>query len=131
MSAEQKKILVVDDDPDMLRLLSAKLKKNGYHVGFASDGISCMSEVRKQDPDLIVLDLGLPAGDGFKTLERLKGLVPYSSIPVVVLTAREASEVKDKALNAGASAFFEKTASKDDLLGTIWRLLDDATDAGI
>lgn len=128
--SNQKKVLVVDDDPDMLRLLSAKLKKNGYQVAFASDGISCMSEVRKQEPDLIVLDLGMPAGDGFKTLERLKSRVAFSAIPVVVLTAREASEVKQKALNAGASAFFEKTTNKDELLAAVWRLLDESSVSG-
>lgn len=115
--SNSKKILVVDDDPDMLRLMSVKLKKNGYEVVVAGDGVACMSVVRKENPDLIVLDLGLPAGDGFKTLERLKSLVPFSGIPVVVLTARDASEAKERALDAGASAFFEKTASKDEVMG--------------
>lgn len=124
--SSSKKILVVDDDPDMLRLMSVKLKKNGYEVVVAGDGISCMSMVRKEHPDLIVLDLGLPAGDGFKTLERLKSLVPFSSIPVIVLTARDASEAKDRALSCGASAFFEKTASKDEVMGAVWRLLDES-----
>ncbi len=126
-----KKVLVVDDDPDMLRLMSVKLKKSGYEVAVASDGVACMSAVRKENPDLIILDLGLPAGDGFKTLERLKSLVPFAGIPVVVLTAREASEAKERALNAGATAFFEKTAGKDEVLGAVWRLLDGANSAEI
>ncbi len=120
-----KKILVVDDDPDILKLMNAKLKASGYQVSFASDGVSCMSEVRKQDPDLIVLDLGLPAGDGFTTLERLKGQIAFSDIPVVVLTAREAAVARERAIEAGASAFFEKSESKDDVLAAIWRLLED------
>ena len=124
--SNSKKILIVDDDPDMLRLMSVKLKKSGYEVVIAGDGVACMSMVRKETPDLIVLDLGLPAGDGFKTLERLKSLVPFSSIPVIVLTARDAAETTDKALSAGASAFFEKTASKDEVLGAVWRLLDES-----
>lgn len=129
--SNSKKILIVDDDPDMLRLMSVKLKKNGYEVVVAGDGVACMSMVRKETPDLIVLDLGLPAGDGFKTLERLKSLVPFSSIPVIVLTARDAAEAKDKALNAGASAFFEKTASKDEVMDAVWRLLDESGSAEV
>ncbi len=120
----KKKILVVDDDPDMLRLLSARLKANEYDVAFATDGVSCMAELRKQDPDLLILDLGLPAGDGFKTLERVRDLPQYSGLPVVVLTAKDASEVRQKSMDAGADAFCQKGASQEELLSEVWRLLD-------
>jgi len=128
--SNKKKVLVVDDDPDMLRLMSSRLKKSGFEVAFATDGVSCMSEVRKQDPDLILLDLGLPAGDGFKTLERLRGQVAFADIPVVVLTGQDASDVKDRAMEAGATDFFEKTANKDDLLAAVWRLTDEGESLG-
>ncbi len=74
-----KKILIVDDDPDVLQSMHVRLKANHYDTFFAADAISCMAEARKNEPDLILLDLGLPAGDGFpdhgaiqsRTLSRL------------------------------------------------------------
>ncbi len=123
--SKNSKILLVDDDPDTLLLLSKRLKEHGYSVCSAGDGVACMAEVRKEEPNLIVLDLGLPAGDGFVTLERLQSNLHYASIPVVVLTARQASEVRDRALAAGASAFFEKTAGKEEFLSAIWQLLSE------
>ncbi len=68
----QKKILVVDDDPDVRLGLQLRLKANHYDVIFAADGVASIAEARKHMPDLIILDLGLPAGDGFSVLERLK-----------------------------------------------------------
>jgi CheY-like chemotaxis protein len=121
---DSKKILVVDDDQDMLLLLNAKLKAKGYEVVFANDGLTCISMARKEKPDLILLDLGLPAGDGFITLERLRGLLPVADTPVVVFTAQGEDEARERAMSLGAKAFFEKSADKDDLLGAIWRLLD-------
>ena len=120
--SDKPKILVVDDDPDTLSLLSKRLKESGFNVVSAADGVACMAVVRKENPDLIVLDLGLPAGDGFITLDRLQNNMNYAGIPVVVLTAREASECKDRSLAAGASAFFEKTAGKEEFLSAVWRL---------
>jgi CheY-like chemotaxis protein len=122
---DSKKILVVDDDQDMLLLLNARLKANGYEVVFANDGLTCISMARKEKPDLILLDLGLPAGDGFVTLERLRGLLPVADTPVVVFTAKGEDEAKERAMSLGAKAFFEKSVDKDELLGAIWRLLDD------
>lgn len=86
----------------MVRLMESQLDLNGYDVFTANDGVACMSMVRKQNPELILLDLGLPAVDGFKTLERLKGLIPFCSILVVVLTGREACEVQERVLIVGA-----------------------------
>ena len=82
-------ILVVDDDPDMRQTLQIRLKANGYDVHCAEDGMGAISEARKQTPDLIVLDLGLPAGDGFVVLDFLKKNVDLSSIPVIVLSGRD------------------------------------------
>jgi len=64
-----KKILIVDDDKDVLRGMNVRLKANGYDVVFAADGISAISAVRKEDPDVIILDIGLPGGDGFVVME--------------------------------------------------------------
>ncbi|RXH54754.1 response regulator [Granulicella sibirica] len=66
-----KKILVVDDDPEMRLALKIRLRANNYEVEAAEDGVSAIAEARRRQPDLILLDLGLPAGDGFTVLERL------------------------------------------------------------
>ena len=117
------KVLIVDDDSNVLRGLSIRLKANGYNVVFASDGISAISTAREQEPDAIILDLGLPGGDGFSVMERLGAILPLSDIPIIVLTAREISGNREKALNAGAQAFLQKPVENEVLLETIRNLL--------
>src|ERR1700729_4031152 len=103
---QRHKILVVDDDPDLLRALRLRLKAQDYDISTASDGYSAIATAQKERPDLIILDLGMPAGDGFIVLERLQQNETLSDIPVIVLTARGPDGNEQKALNAGASAFF-------------------------
>ena len=76
-----KKILIVDDDPDMRLGLQVRLRANNYDTCFASDAMTAISEARRHNPDLVILDLGLPAGDGFLVLEQLNvnnllGMIP-------------------------------------------------------
>jgi two-component system KDP operon response regulator KdpE len=75
------KILVVDDDPDLLRALRLRLRANNYDVATATDGYSAIASAQKERPALIVLDLGLPVGDGFVVLDRLRNSDTLSSIP--------------------------------------------------
>jgi CheY-like chemotaxis protein len=113
------KILVVDDDKDIQRLLALRLGSAGYETAFASDGITAISAARQEAPDLIVLDLGLPAGDGFSVLERLQALPQLASIPVIVLTARESPETRARALEAGVERFVSKPFESEALLEAI------------
>jgi CheY-like chemotaxis protein len=117
--AMAQKILVVDDDKDIQRLLALRLGSAGYETAFASDGITAISAARQQAPDLIVLDLGLPAGDGFSVLERLQALPQLASIPVIVLTARESPEARARALEAGVERFVAKPFESEALLEAI------------
>jgi len=117
---ELAKILLVDDDPDAVRALSLRLRANNYAVVSAGDGYAAVSAAQKERPNLIILDLGLPAGDGFIVLDRLRKLDLLSSVPVIVLTARDPDTYKDRALTAGATAFFQKPADNHELLDTIW-----------
>ena len=80
-----------------------------------------VSAARKEKPDLIVLDIGLPGGDGFLVLERLKNNTNLATIPVVVLSARDADRNEQRALDGGAVAFLQKPADNEELLGTIGR----------
>jgi DNA-binding response OmpR family regulator len=119
----QKKILVVDDDPDVRLGLQLRLAANDYQVIFASDGVASIAEARKHLPDLMILDLGLPAGDGFSVLERLKVNEKLSSIPVIVLSGRDRVGNWDRAIKAGAKTFLQKPVANDKLLAVIRLIL--------
>jgi CheY-like chemotaxis protein len=121
---DKTKILVVDDNPTIRKGLSVRLRASGYEVLFAEDAISATAAVIMEKPDLVLLDLGLPAGDGFVVMERLQRNDRLSNIPVIVLTGRELAGNRDRALNAGAAAFFQKPVADGDLLFAIQKALD-------
>src|ERR1700685_634190 len=114
-----KKILIVDDDPQLLLGLTPRLKANGYGIVTAADAIAALGVARKETPDLILLDLGLPGGDGFLVLERLRNMSELSTIPVIVLSARDPTDNKKRALNGGAVAYFQKPPDNHELLTAI------------
>jgi DNA-binding response OmpR family regulator len=118
-----KKILIVEDDADVRLGYHVLLKANDYETFFAADSLSAMTEARKHSPDLILLDLGLPAGDGFVVLERFKANTYLAMIPVVVVSARDLRGNKDRALKAGARAYVQKPWNDSELLAIIRRLL--------
>lgn len=113
------KILVVDDDPDLVRALRLRLRANDYDISTAGDGYSAIATAHRERPDLIVLDLGLPAGDGFVVLDRLQNSDTLSGVPVIVLSARDPQNNEARALKAGAAAFFQKPADNEELLDVI------------
>jgi DNA-binding response OmpR family regulator len=123
--ARQQKILIVDDDPDLRRALRLRLRANRYETVNAGDGYSAIALAYKEHPDLIILDLGLPAGDGFTVLDRLQRDDNLSTIPVVVLTARDPQSSEQRSLKAGAAAFFQKPADNAELLDVIRATLLD------
>jgi DNA-binding response OmpR family regulator len=118
-------ILVVDDDPDMLQALQIRLKANGYEVHCAEDGIGAISQARKHAPDLVVLDLGIPAGDGFVVLDALRTNIHLSSVPVIVLSGRDRRANEERALNAGAKAFLQKPVQSHEFLAAIRQALGE------
>src|ERR1700743_1684267 len=119
----KKKILVVDDDPDVRLALQLRLNANHYDVISAADGVASIAEARKHMPDLMILDLGLPAGDGFSVLERLKANEKLSSIPVIVLSGRDRVGNWDRAIKAGAKTFLQKPVANDKLLAVVRLIL--------
>ncbi len=120
-----KKILIVDDDPDVRQGLHVRLKANHYDTFFAADALSSMTEARKNEPDLIILDLGLPAGDGFVVMERFKSIPALAVIPVIVVSARDVLANKERALRAGAKAFLQKPVDNAELLKVIRQALGE------
>jgi len=120
------KIMIVDDDPDLRQALRLRLRANKYETVNAVDGYSAIAMAYKERPDLIILDLGLPAGDGFVVLDRLQKDDKLSAIPVIVLTARDPQANERRVLRAGAAAFFQKPADNAELLDVIRASLNRA-----
>jgi len=123
---DKPKILIVDDDPDLRRALNLRLRANHFDTAYATDGFSAISMAQKERPDLIILDVGLPAGDGFVVLDRLQQNAALSCIPVIVLTARDPQATRDKIMRAGAIAYFQKPADNSELMHTIRTVLSPA-----
>jgi DNA-binding response OmpR family regulator len=119
----KKKILVVEDDADVRLGYHVLLKAHDYDTFFAADGSSALGEARKHQPDLIILDLGLPGGDGFVVMGRLKTNTNLAMVPVIVVSARDIRVNQERALAAGAKAFFYKPWRDDALLATIAQTL--------
>lgn len=130
----RKKILVVDDNPVVLRAMSLKLKSSGYDVLMAMDGSEAVSAARRQKPDLIVLDISFPPDvahgggvpwDGFLIMEWLRRMDEARTIPVIVITGGDPALYKEKALASGAVNFFQKPVDNNELLATIHKILGD------
>jgi len=121
MTPKSARILIVDDDPDMRFGLNVRLRAHSYDTAYAADGVSVMTQAVKSKPDLILLDLGLPAGDGYVVMNWLRQHPCLSCVPVVVLSARDAGTHRDRALRAGAREFLEKPVGAGRLLEAIGR----------
>ena len=117
------KILVIDDALDSWILLGSILRAHHYQPIWAADSIQAVSEVRKHQPHVILLDLGLPGGDGFVVLERLKSNRLLSAIPVIVVTVQDPEVVEQKARECGAVAYVQKPVKADQLIATIQGVL--------
>ena len=120
-----KKILIVDDDPDVRQGMYVRLKANHYDTFFAADALTSLTDARKHEPDLIILDLGLPAGDGFVVMERLKTIPSLAVIPVIVVSGRAGLPNQERAIKAGAKAFLEKPVDNAELLAVIRQALGE------
>jgi DNA-binding response OmpR family regulator len=127
----KKKILVVEDDSDVRLGYHVLLKAHGYDTYFATDSTSAVSEARKHLPDLIILDLGLPAGDGFLVLDRYRANTFLSVVPVIVVSARDLHGNRERALTGGAQAYVQKPFDDDKLLALIRENLGEPQHAGV
>ena len=117
------KILIVEDDSDSALALSIRLRAAGHLTLQVGEGAAVLPMIKRENPDIIVLDLGLPAGDGYDVLERLQLAHLPKRLPVIVLSARDARVHRERALSAGAQAFFEKPVLPETLLASISSLL--------
>ena len=110
------RILVVDDEPQIVRLLKTSLGARGYQVAVASDGQAALDLAASWRPDLILLDLGLPIIDGLEVCRQVRA---WSQVPIIVLTVRDAEQDKVAALDLGADDYLTKPFGTDELLARI------------
>ncbi len=120
------RILIADDDPQMLRALRITLGARGYDVVTAADGKAALDAAIRSHPDIVVLDLGMPGLTGLEVIEALRG---WTQVPVLVVSGRSESWDKVEALDAGADDYVTKPFSADELLARI-RALSRRTPAG-
>jgi len=120
MSADSSKksplILIIDDEPQIRRLLRITLEAGGFHVFDAANGNDGLVQVAQRRPDLVLLDLGLPDADGLSVLKRLR---EWSQVPVIILTVRDQEDDKISALDGGADDYVTKPFGTGELLARI------------
>lgn len=121
----KKKILIVDDEPSIVRLLVKRLEVNGYKAFGANDSYHGIKMAKELKPDLILLDILMPAGGGVTTFESLKSSVYTSLIPIIFITALPEEEVKNLIMDLGADGFFQKPFNSIELLKKIKKLIGE------
>jgi DNA-binding response OmpR family regulator len=114
----------------MRRLLAMVLGTKKYDVALAADATSAVMVAQREKPDLIILDLSLPGGDGFLLMERFKNLSRLALVPIIVLSGETSAGIKERALQAGAEAFFTKPPNDDELLAAVQKSLSKSTRIG-
>ena len=119
-----KKILVVDDEPNIIKLLESRLSHSGYDIITAVDGKTCLKKAKDEKPDLILLDIILPGLNGFEVCKHLKKDQETKDIPIIMLTSLAQEQDLSKGLEEGASCFITKPFNPADLLIEIKTAID-------
>jgi len=119
-----KKILVVDDEPNIVKMICSRLAANNYEVIAAYDGVQAVKEAHKEKPDLIILDIKMPAGTGVNVYENLKKSADTAVIPVIFITAYPDEDIKKKVLEMGANDFVAKPFKADIMLTRVKAALE-------
>lgn len=118
-----KRVLVVDSDPRMCQAIHKTLSVMSHAISFAFDAVTAIGEARKQNPDLIIVDLSLPGGSGLLVVERLRMLAGFMRTPIIVIAERGARLEAERVFEAGANAFLPKPLNPNLLLDYVARLL--------
>ena len=125
---QKKRILVVDDERDIVKALTIRLQGAGYEVVSAFDGAQGIFMAHKEEPDLIILDIRMPAGDGFSVAEKLKESMDTFAIPLIFLTGSPEKNSEEKATALGARFYIKKPYDPEELLDAIERALEKDSD---
>ncbi len=121
---DKKKILVVDDERDIVKALMIRLQTAGYEVATAFDGAQGVFMAHKEKPDLIILDIRMPAGDGFSVAHRLRRSSHTWTIPIIFLTGSPEKGAEERAMEMGARFYIKKPYDPEELLDAIQRALE-------
>src|SRR4030066_122900 len=125
-----KKILIVDDDKQIALLLASRLKANQYEVVVAYDAMQAVAKALREKPDLILLDIKMPAGSGISVMDNLRNSAATSVIPVIVITAYPSPEIQQKVIEMGAVDFISKPFKAEDVLSRIRKALGETGQEG-
>ena len=120
---DKKKILIVDDEVELVDMLAMRLRASGYEVFSVSDGEDALLKIRSEKPDLIILDIMLPKIDGYKICETIKMDAGSRMIPVILLTAKDLTHEAEKLQEAGADHCMIKPFESKELLDKIKELI--------
>lgn len=119
-----KRVLVVDDHPPTLRLITNALKGEGVDVVTAGNGAECLLAIESQRPDLLILDVVMPVMDGFQTLRIIRENQATRTLPVIILSVRSEDESVLKGLSGGADIYITKPFKTGDLVTAVMRMLE-------
>ncbi len=119
----KKKILVVEDNKATLAITTTLLNSEGYETRGVQSGLTALSVLKEMTPDLVLLDIMLPGMDGFKVCQHIKTAPSTRDIPVVMISAKDTKDDRDRGNRAGADCYITKPYSSDDALHVIRRLL--------
>ncbi len=122
-----KKILVVDDDADIVLLLAARLRANHYDVIVAHDAVQAVDKAIREKPDLILLDIKMPAGSGVNVMDHLRDSSETVLTPVIVITGYPSLELQQQVKEMGAKGFISKPFTAEDVLPRIRKILGEAS----
>jgi len=118
------RVLVVDDEPNVVSVIRDALTREGFSVLSAQDGAECLQKVESEQPDLVILDVNMPVMDGFKVLYALRESEDTRNLPVVMLTVREERGDELAGWMAGADLYLKKPCKMEDLVAGVKRLLE-------
>jgi DNA-binding response OmpR family regulator len=121
---QKKKVLIVDDERDIVKAVMIRLQANGYDVVTAFDGAQGVFMAHKEKPDLIILDIRMPAGDGFSVADRLKRSMNTFSIPIIFLTGSPEKNSEERAMELGARFYIKKPYDSEELLDAVKRAIE-------
>jgi len=120
-----RKILVVDDEPNVIRSLTFVLEKEGYDVSSATNGEGAMAKIQESKPNLMLLDVMMPKKNGYEVCKEVKSNPSLSDIHIIMLTAKGQQADREKGLNAGANEFMTKPFSLKMIVGKVKEILED------
>lgn len=118
-----KKVLIIDDEPELVKAIEVRLKNSGYEVEIAYDGLVGIDKVKEVKPDLILLDIIMPKMDGYEVCKRLKANSETEGIPIIIFTASQQRDLEKKCRAVGVGYFVMKPFETQDLLAMVNKLL--------